>query len=267
MRFRFRARDAIHFPPGKSANILRGGFGLILRSLSDLYPQIFEPRAQAGGPSGLADRPRPFVFRAAHLDGKTFAPGEQFDFGVNFFDVRNPTRIARIAAVFEQLGCEGLGPGRGRAEMDPFAAPAEPLELSLDPACRIRRVRVEFVTPTELKGADRPEFGVLAARIRDRLSALRELYDDGPLPIDFRAFAERARLVSMTGCDIHEISRTRRSSRTGQSHPIGGFLGEAEYEGDLAGFVPYLEAATWTGVGRQTVWGKGEIRISVLESM
>jgi hypothetical protein len=51
----------------------------------------------------------------------------------------------------------------------------------------------------------------------------------------------------------------RRSSRTGQVHPIGGFVGEAEYEGDLAEFVPYLHAARWTGVGRQTVWGKGEI--------
>ncbi len=25
----------------------------------------------------------------------------------------------------------------------------------------------------------------------------------------------------------------RRSSRTGQVHPIGGFIGEAEYEGEL----------------------------------
>ena len=126
-------------------------------------------------------------------------------------------------------------------------------------------MRVEFVTPTELKGADSPEFGVLAARIRDRLSTLGELYGEGPLPLDFRAFGERARQVRMTRCEIEEVSRVRRSSRTGQSHTIGGFIGTAEYEGDLAEFVPYLRAAAWTGVGRQTVWGKGEIRTSVLE--
>ena len=28
---------------------------------------------------------------------------------------------------------------------------------------------------------------------------------------------------------------------------------------DVAEFLPYLEIARWTGVGRQTVWGKGEI--------
>jgi hypothetical protein len=265
LRFQFLARDAIHFPAGQPVNILRGGFGLILERLG--IGQVFNPRRESSGPSGFADPARPFVFRATHLDGATIAPGEQFHFGLNFFDMRNPALIGRIADAFAELGREGIGPGRGRAELDAFAPPAEPLVLSLDTEPhRIRRVRVEFVTPTELKGADSPEFGTLAARIRDRLSTLRELYDDGPLAIDFRAFGERARQVHMTRCDIRDVSRTRRSSRTGQSHPIGGFIGSAEYEGDLAEFLPYLSAASWTGVGRQTVWGKGELRISALES-
>ena len=56
----------------------------------------------------------------------------------------------------------------------------------------------------------------------------------------------------------------RFSTRTGQAHPLGGFIGEAEYHGDLAEFMPWLEAARWTGVGRQTVWGKGAINIHPL---
>ena len=82
---------------------------------------------------------------------------------------------------------------------------------------------------------------------------------EGALTIDFRAFGERAALVRMTRCEIEQVEVVRRSSRTGQVHPIGGFIGEAEYEGDLTEFVPFLRAAKWTGVGRQTVWGKGEI--------
>jgi CRISPR/Cas system endoribonuclease Cas6 (RAMP superfamily) len=53
----------------------------------------------------------------------------------------------------------------------------------------------------------------------------------------------------------------RKSGRTGQVHSLGGFTGEAEYEGALAEFVPWLRAARWVGVGRQTVWGKGEMRV------
>src|SRR5258707_471919 len=93
--------------------------------------------------------------------------------------------------------------------------------------------------------AERAEFGVLAAKIRDRLSTLRECYDDGPLAIDFREFGERAARVRMTRCEIGRVEVARRSSRTGQTHPIGGFVGEAEYEGELAEFVPYLNAAKW----------------------
>jgi hypothetical protein len=40
---------------------------------------------------------------------------------------------------------------------------------------------------------------------------------------------------------------------------LGGFVGDAEYEGELGEFMAYLLAGKWTGVGRQTVWGKGEL--------
>ena len=132
------------------------------------------------------------------------------------------------------------------------------------PDRHIDRLRVRFLTPTELKGAERPEFGVLMARIRDRVSALRELYGDGPLAIDFKALGERASLVSMTRCELERIAEERVSRGMGQRHSLGGFAGLAEYEGDMAEFVPFLEIARWTGVGRQTVWGKGEIAYETL---
>jgi hypothetical protein len=245
---------------------------------------MFEPAALAKGPSGLSDWPRPFVFRSSHLDGRTILPGETFYFDFHLFEMDRPA-IHHLVSAFERLAREGFGPGRGRAEMrDVFilgegsqarisdgasmlATDPLPFELSLNPLReRMDRVCVRFVTPTELKSgqqlADRPEFDVLAGRIRDRLSTLRELYDSGPLQIDFRAFGERARQVRMTRCEITSVEVTRRSSRTGQTHGIGGFVGQAEYTGDLREFIPYLRAAQWTGVGRQTVWGKGQIEVA-----
>jgi hypothetical protein len=286
LRFSFVARERISFPPGKSSNILRGAFGTIFRRIACVpqctgardcewrascpYARMFEPRALGSGPSGLADWPRPFVFRATHLDGRTIQPGESFHFDLNLFDVRNDA-MAYLVLAFSQLAREGLGPGRSRVELTSVAqldkkydSTVAPLELNLASSEPITCMRVRFLTPTELKSgrqlAARPEFSILAARIRDRISTLRELYGEGPLAIDFRAFGERAALVRMTRCEVRHIDMERRSSRTGQVHPIGGFLGEAEYQGELAEFVPYLRAARWTGVGRQTVWGKGEIR-------
>ena len=251
------------------------------------YARVFEPQAARGeGPSGLADWPRPFVFRAAHLDGRTVPQGDAFHFDVHIFDVRN-TELPYFVLAFAQLAREGLGPGRGRAEliavdqldvheakvarvldggqflMHELGAP-NVVDLS-EAAESVRRLRVRFLTPTELKTehkvADRPEFGILFGRLRDRISTLRALYGAGPLEIDFRAMGERAAAVRMTRCELQRFEVERLSSRTGQRHPLSGFVGEAEYEGELGEFLPYLRLGKWVGVGRQTVWGKGEIRV------
>lgn len=302
-RFHFRSAGALSFPPYKSGNIVRGAFGAIFRKLvcipgcSDAktcevratcpYARVFEPQAARGeGPSGLADWPRPFAFRAAHLDGRSISPGESFHFDVHIFDVRDPA-LPYFVLAFAQLAREGLGPGRGRADltsvdqldlhnatvaqvfegeqfqMRELAAP-NIVDLSEAPE-RVDRLRVRFVTPTELKVghqlADRPEFGILFGRLRDRISTLRALYGAGPLEIDFRAMGERAAAVRMTRCELQRTEVDRLSSRTGQRHPLGGFVGEVEYEGGVGEFLAYLRLGEWVGVGRQTVWGKGEMEI------
>jgi hypothetical protein len=259
VRFEFTALDAIRFPPGKAANILRGAFGLALEGES--YARVFAPVKSGPGPSGLADPPRPFVFRARHLDGVTIPCGETFHFDFHLFTA-DPAVEAAIRQAFVEAAREGIGPGRGRAEMR--SAEGEPVSIDLAPLpAAPPRVRVEFLSPTELKYEGeivrRPRFEILFGRVRDRVSTLRELYGPGPLEIDFAAMGKRAAAVEMTGCELRHVDIERRSSRTGQAHPIGGFTGWADYEGPLAEFLPFLEAARWTGVGRQAVWGKGEI--------
>jgi hypothetical protein len=304
-RFRFTARESIYFPPGKSGNVLRGAFGTIFRQLVCVsschdahaceqratcpYARIFEPAALAAeGPSGLHDWPRPFVFRAAHLDGQTIEAGRGFHFDVHLFDLKDPAIVYFVLA-FAQLATEGIGPRRGRAalqrveQLGADGGPAScvhngstflmtellpPILLELGAVGEAAsKVQVRFTTPTELKHgqllATRPEFAVLFGRIRDRLSTLRALYGAGPLAIDFKTLGERAALVKLTRLRLEFSEAERRSAKTGERHPLGGFVGEAEYEGELAEFLPYLRAARWIGVGRQTVWGKGVIEFQV----
>jgi hypothetical protein len=147
--------------------------------------------------------------------------------------------------------------------------PLPPVVVDLSPApASIRRILVRFLTPTELKGGgslhEPPEFDVLLARARDRVSTLGFLYGAGPLDVDFKALGARAAGVRRARTSLSRVSALRRSSKTGQVHPLEGFIGEIEYEGDLGEFLPYLQAARWTGVGRQTVWGKGAMETAVL---
>lgn len=269
LRFHLVARHRIAFPPGAASNVLRGGFGAIFKKIACApecvdarvcrhrkdcaYARLFEPES-ANGPSGLRDLPRPFVFRASHLNNVTITPGETFYFDMNLFEMRENTVDLFARALDVRFGA--IDRMEGRELMRLPLAPVNPVP--------VRSIRIRFLTPTELKGCDRPEFGVLFARIRDRISTLRALYGAGPLEIDFKAMGERASRVQMTGCELRQVDAERTSRRTGQRHSLGGFAGEAEYQGDLTEFMPYLEIARWTGVGRQTVWGKGEIVCEIL---
>ena len=292
-RFTFSARDPICFPAGMPGNIVRGALGSMLRRIACVpecpgqagrgvrecdrrtdcaYARIFEPAALIGrtGPSGLADWPRPFVLRAAHLDRQAIEPGQSFWFDVNVFETGYPV-VDYFERAFRELAAEGLGPGRGRADLLSVEQ-LEPISISLEAGLPdTRRIRVAFRTATELKSnakpAGKPEFGVLFARARDRVSTLRCLYGAGPLEIDFEALGERASVVRMTSCQVRHLGNRRRSSRTGQSHAIGGFVGWAEYEGDLSEFLPILQASQWTGVGRHCVWGNGEVRIETMHPL
>jgi len=229
------------------------GNGLWKRG-DDAYGRFFDP-AQTDGPSGLADPPRPFVVRAAHLDGLRLPVGTEFQFNLHVFDLRTAWAEVLKQALQSILGAELC---------EVIAEP--PLALELHPAAEeLREINIRFVTPMELKSggelAATPEFWILASRIRDRIGTLCQLYGDGPLAMDFAGFGEGAKQVRMTKCDVRRVEATRRSGRTGQTHSLGGFIGEAEYSGDLSEFLPYLRAAQWTGVGRQTTWGKGAIAL------
>lgn len=283
LQFEFRALDPVHFPPGSAANTFRGAFGEIFRSISCdpacpgasncpkapacAYARMFEPRILVGaGPSGLHDAPRPFVLRAASLDSKRFEPGQRFSLGVNIFDLEAPA-LEYFRLAFSKLGDDGLGPGRPRVELtSAIEMKTESVDLSRT-GDTVTRIALEFLTPTQLKLEGEPvlepRFDVLLKRARDRVTTLIGLYQAGPVSseFDFRGLAQRAGSVRLTASRIAQVETFRRSKRTGERHGTGGFTGDAEYEGGLAEFLPWLEALWWTGVGRLTVWGNGLVRV------
>ena len=213
LRFHFLAKEPVSIPSGGAGNLFRGALGLALRGVSCTarcpgmsgqsaslcnvarecaYAQLFEPMRVDAGPSGLKDRPRGFVLRTAHI-GESIPAGGLFHVDIHVFDTRPFAigNIDKLQEAFRQIGLEGIGATRGRFDLiavsriDGCALESEPMSLSLKAtgeACA--RVRIEFVTPTELKAGgvvvSRPEFGILFSRIRDRISTLRAIYGAGP---------------------------------------------------------------------------------------
>jgi hypothetical protein len=251
LRARFTPRGRLVFPFNAAVPV-RGALGFCLPE------EIFRPHRDAG-PSGLRDAPRPFVLRVRNLDGRSFEPGESFVIGLNLF-------AASLLPVFqdglEKFAAAGLGPGRIRLDQGALEVVEKSFNLiAFEP---YKQLEVLFVTPTEIKGWDGcnlPPFETLIARVRDRISALCTLYGSGEPELDFRGLTERARAVRAVSGALTNVQSRRTSSRTGQTHPLSGLTGSVRYEGELSEFVPLLRAACCTGVGRQTVWGHGEIEI------
>jgi hypothetical protein len=301
LRFHLQARQAIYFPPGKASNVLRGGFGRSFRAIACEptcsssnncsfrrecpYAKVFEPKLD-NGPSGLADAPRPFVFRASHLDGMRIAAEQQFHFDLHLFDLQ-PQIIAYFISAFQQFAETGIGPAKGAARLSAVSVidsarqpaseiyndgllradvPFPPVIVSLDPPTQpVNAVFIRFLTPTELRKnqptSELPPFVTLLARLRDRIGNLITLYGSGQPDLDFAGLSARAQRIAITKSTLTHQATSRFSGRHSGEHPIGGFLGVVEYAGDLTEFVPFLRAGEWTGVGRHTVWGNGQLEI------
>ncbi|MBI4892301.1 MAG: CRISPR system precrRNA processing endoribonuclease RAMP protein Cas6 [Acidobacteria bacterium] len=236
-----------------AANLFRGCLGFALPEA------VFRP-VSPQGPSGFRDRPRPFSLRCHHLDGAHLLEGQPFEITLHLFSPQpEPFRQALSSLSFARL----------------TSFEVQPRTLALaPPSTQIRAVHLEFSTPTELKPpvprGQLPQFPVLMARVRDRISSLLSFYSPGAAAFledfDFAGFAQRAAHVSARRGQIDWLSASRTSRRTGQTHPLSGITGWADYHGPLTEFLPWLSAGEVAGVGRHTVWGNGVIRVLVIES-
>jgi hypothetical protein len=280
-RFSFLSLDPLRFP-SFAGNLLRGAIGSELLKI-DPQEHYFRPQAPSG-PSGFRSPPRPFALRAHPLNRHQLAAGELFTFDIHFFG--NAKAVPSFMAALASWQETGIGPRRSRVQLqsvqllndesDPSTTvwrenqwiteeftpvsiqlPASPHDIA------VTKVVVHFLTPTELKedGALMrcPEFVVLFNRLQERIQALSFFYSGGADGSPPTALINTAQSIRIRETSLHWQTGERRSSRTQQRHPLGGFVGTVVYQGPLAPFFPWLRAAYWTGIGRQTVWGKGVV--------
>lgn len=98
-------------------------------------------------------------------------------------------------------------------------------------------------------------------RLLGRLSSLAVFHCGGALDLDFAALIERARAVRLVEDRTRWEDWTRYSSRQDRRMTLGGLVGHAVYEGDLAPFWPFLVFGQWTHVGKNATFGLGRYEI------
>jgi hypothetical protein len=264
------------------------------------FPRVFAPFIPEGRPEilRLRDPPRPFVLTDPQPDAATLAPGGPIALGLTVVGTA-VVDLPYFVVALRRLGDEGLGRTRVRFRVEavrcldadampgasvyavgadvvrPSRAPLRARDLARPGDGAARRVRVRFITPTDVRGAAAPEaeatpgagpsFGVLVRRARDRAGALATFFGDGPLGADPRALAAQADGVRTASSELGRVDLARRSSRTGQRHALGGIVGAAVYEGEgVAAAMPWLRLAEVIGVGKHATFGQGRIAVEVL---
>jgi len=257
------------------------------------YPQTFQPTPPAGGErlSNFSDIPRPFVFDPPVEERAEFRPGEVVGFGLTVFG-QAAYLTPYFVTAFRKLADDGLGPRRARfnlievvalgsqgtavAEMAIYKNTESMIRMKA-PQLRVAdlvrpqdasktHLTLRFLTPVDLRdrGAvvQTPEFGPLVRRLRDRASSLAAFFGDGPVTLDFKGVSALADTVRLAENHTRVVTVNRHSARTGQRHDIGGFIGEATYEGEAIGaLMPLVRLGEVMHVGKHAAFGNGRIEV------
>jgi hypothetical protein len=260
------------------------------------YPYVFETTPPPGGTNlrKLEQVPRPYVFEPP-TGNRLISPGETFDLrlvlvgrGIDFFP--------HFLFTLRELGRVGLGPRRGRFEVEEVRAQAPGTErlvyaasderlvgeapritpAELAAGCALAapaapRFAVRFVTPARIQagGAVRATVGFadLVRALLRRLSSLCSFHCGRPLDLDFRGLIARAAEGRTVASNLRWHSQERFSGRQGQWVYMNGAVGEVVFEmpsrESLAPFVPLLAAGEWVHVGKGCVMGLGQYALGV----
>lgn len=248
VQFRLLLARPLQVPPDKYGNVIRGAFGLALPA------GLIPPPATV--PSGFRSPPAPYLFRVEPIAGGLLL-------SVHLL-ADSSILLPAFHSAASRVAAAGLGPGRVPVTI--AESHTSLVQLPLAPITDApSNIRVHFLTPTHLKHAGAPSsasFPALFHRLRDRI-----LYFAAPAQDHSalaRELASRAAAIRQIDAQLTRVATQRTSTRTGQTHSIGGFVGQAAYSGNFQALWPWLLAAEWTGVGRHTTWGNGHIRCEPL---
>lgn len=252
------------------------------------YGYIFETSVPADSQvlRNLREVPVPFLIEPP-LDEKTsYRPGDRLSFDVVLVG-RAINYLPYFILAFQELGRAGIGKPRGKyvlqriSAVHPWQKTSEliydgvdvrvggrDLSVSYDDvmehagALPASQLTLHFLTPTRLKYRGkyvrRPEFHVIVRNLLRRISSLSYFHCGQLWETDFHGIIAAAEDVEATDVDVEWVDWERYSGRQQRRINLGGFVGQATYQGDLKPFRPLLALGELVHVGKATVFGHGK---------
>ncbi|MGH2610448.1 MAG: CRISPR system precrRNA processing endoribonuclease RAMP protein Cas6, partial [Tepidiformaceae bacterium] len=126
-------------------------------------------------------------------------------------------------------------------------------------------ITLTFITPTRLvhnaQTSTPAEFHVLFRNVLRRVNFLNHFHCGGGLCHGAGELVAEGEAVRAVASHLQWQEWGRYSARQGQRVPMGGFVGEVTYEGDLARLWPWLALGGWVHVGKGSAFGLGRYQI------
>jgi len=258
------------------------------------YVYVFEtkPPSDSKVLKNFENVPRPYVIATRFDDTKTyFKMGDRLSFDlfligdalqyipffIHSFELlglegigkqRRPYRLARVEALDSCTGmAHQIYEGRSKRIRQKDVSVTGSLLMDRAESLQAKTVRICFETPLRMKWkgvyTSDPQFHLLLRNAVRRVTSLLYFHLGGKeISMDFGEFFKRAESVEMIETNVKWVDWERYSARQNDRMNFGGIIGEAEYRGDdLQPFIPWLLAAEALGMGKQTAFGLGRIRL------
>lgn len=289
------AVDRLRLPPYKGST-LRGAFGNTFKRMvcvkRDLecstclirgqcvYYYVFETPSQEESGRSYTFAPHPFVIEPPEETREVYEPGESLQAGLVLVG-KALDYLAYFIYAFDEMGCRGLGQGRGKAALKRVWAGERLIytagEGRLDTGYSVcagprvlpaheDRVNLCLQTPTRLKDGGRlsgaVDFPLLVRSLLRRSSDLARFHCGAELGVDYRDWIERAGRVQTVESRLRWHDWERYSHRQGTKMQLGGVMGQVSYAGELGPFLPLLALGADLHVGKGTGFGLGRYEIS-----
>ncbi len=256
------------------------------------YAYIFEtaPPPDTKALSKYESIPRPFLIEPPPETKTEYLPGEKLSFNlvligkaIDFFPY--------FVIVFREMGEMGLGKGRHPYNLDSVTAigleqkesvytietkTVRSIDLSYKASSLIEKncssaktLKVEFVTPTRMKHDGKissdPQFKIFFRHAMRRISALTYFHHGEPLEADYTGLTKKADEISIASKNTVWQDWERYSTRQKCRMNMGGIVGIVTYKGELNDFLPWLYIGEQVHIGKNTVFGLGKYRLTIIE--
>lgn len=132
----------------------------------------------------------------------------------------------------------------------------------------VNELRIMFNTPFRFKSqgkiTDGLNFELFMRNIFRRSSALSRLYCNREWELDYKAFLEEARTITVKNANLKWHDWERFSSTHKSKLKMGGIVGDIVFGGDLTKFLPYIHIGSIIHVGKGCTFGLGKYKYEIL---